>query len=152
AIKLMREYLEVNPFQVEMRRKLRLAESELDLQALRSLSSRSVSKESADVSDPKRIALRCAQETEKAPPYISELTIRDRTQKELASSDYARLGFQIDFVKPDQYHVIQKAWSGRPDYDYDEWVTLGSEHYDNVVVSWMKTPKVNSRSELNPFF
>ena len=143
--------LEVNPSQREMGRKPRLAESEWDLQALRSLSSRSVSKESADVSNAKKIALRCAQETEKSSGYISELAIRDRTRKELSSTDYVSLMWRIDFIKPDQYHVTQKAWSGRPDYVYDEWVTLGAEHHDNVGL-WVKSPQGSSRTELNPSF
>ncbi len=125
-------------------------EFELVLQGLRTLSTRSASKGSEDVSDPKKIALRCAQETEKAPSYISELAIRDRTQKELASRDYVRLAWRIDFVRPDRYHVIQKGWGGGPDYVYDEWVTLGSEHYDNVGV-WMKSDGTG-RAKLNPRF
>src|SRR5262249_15886124 len=89
------------------------------------------------------IALRCAQETEKSSAYISELAIRDRTRKELSSTDYVSLRWRIDFIKPDQYHVTQKAWSGRPDYVYDEWVTLAAEHYDNVGV-WVKSAEGSS--------
>jgi hypothetical protein len=126
------------------------AESELTLQALRNLSTRSASKRFEDISDPKKIALRCAQETEKASAYISELAIRDRTQKELQSRDYVSLMWRIDFVKPDRYHVIQKGWGGGADYFYDEWVTLGSEHYDNAGF-WMKSDRTG-RSKLNPRF
>jgi len=131
-----------NPLQVRL--------SELALQALRNLSTRSASKGSEDVSDPKKIALRCVQETAKAPAYASELIVRDRTQKELASRDYVTLVWRIDFVKPDRYHVNQKGWSGGPDYVYDEWVTLGSEHYDNAGL-WMKS-EGTGRVNLNPFF
>ena len=53
-----------NPLQVAMREKIRL--SELALQDLRNLSTRSASKGSEDVSDPKKIALQCVQETAKA--------------------------------------------------------------------------------------
>jgi len=59
--------------------------------------------------------------------------------------------WRIDFIKPDQYHVTQRAWSGRPDYVYDEWVALGAEHYDNVGL-WVKSPQGSSRTELNPSF
>ena len=149
AARKIREYLELSPSNAEMKRQLRFAESELDLQALMGLSVSAAAREPEEVSEPKKIGLRCADETEKPPAYISELVLIDRTRKELASKDYIGLAWRLDFAKPDRYHVNQKGWGGQ-DYEYDEWVTIGSEHYNNVGlwVKWVDSGRIKLNSLL----
>lgn len=116
-----------------------------DLDALRKLSISSASREVQGLDTPKSVATRSADAAEKAQTYFSELIIRDPSRSELAAKDHILFRWELQFAKPDRYQVKQTAWDGQY-YVVDDWITVGSEEFINILY-WMK--KENTRSELN---
>lgn len=73
--------------------------AESNLADLMALSPSGSSREAESVQEPKKFALRCADEMEKASSYFSEFSVRDRSTNELAAKDYVGLQWRITFVR-----------------------------------------------------
>ena len=116
-----------------------------DLDTLRKLSISSASREEQKLDSPSSVAARSADAAEKPQRYFSELIIRDPSRSELAPKDHVLFKWEFQFAKPDRYQVKQTAWDGQY-YVVDDWITIGSEEFINILY-WMK--KENTRSELN---
>ena len=85
--KWIKEFLRLNPSHRGMNERLFLAESELELDRLMTLSKGSPIMD-ATLPDPKEAARACANETEEAGSYYSRGIMRDRTDEALNSADY----------------------------------------------------------------
>lgn len=116
---------------------LYLANYEAAVDELQKLTVESATKQADAILDPKTLALRCTQSVEKAPGYSSLARVLNANIKGLAAHDYVEISWAFDYVRSDRHHVIQHMWSGGPGYDYDEWITIGSAHFDFVGV-WVK--------------
>jgi len=120
-----------------------------DLAALQKLTTTSASMQAGSSIDVTAATSRCARESEQAQTYSSYAQRRDRSKKELASSDYVVIKWYFDFVRPDQYHVVQAVSS--PDF-LDEWITTGTGQFDSLGFDWFKEgpeQKGIGRPELN---
>ena len=102
--------------------------------------------ESDDFSKAKERAFRCVEVTEEVATYRSRLIIRDLTQEDLKPRDYVSIKWEIDFARPDSYHVTQVAY---PYGELDEWVSIGQEHYQGIGL-WAELPEARN-DELNLF-
>jgi len=112
---------------------------ELQLAALLKLSVHSASlngaKDFLSVEDSVR---HCVEQTEKAQSYCSYILRKDRTQEDLKRRGYVFAEWRLDFVCPDKYHIMQGVWlEDLNDVLFDEWITLGKEHYTCQLV-WLR--------------
>jgi hypothetical protein len=120
-----------------------------DLEALQKLTTESASKQADSGIDVAAATLRCVHESEQAQTYSSYVQHRDKSKKKIASNDYVVIRWYFDFVRPDQYHVVQKLSS--PDF-VDEWITTSAGQFDSLGFAWFKEDpeqKGPSRPELN---
>ena len=131
--KWIKEFLRLNPSHRGMNDRLFLAESELELDRLMTLSKGSPIMD-ATLPDPKEAARACAKETEGAGSYYSRGIMRDRTDEALNSADYVTVKWSIAFESPNRFQIFQAAF---PD-DYDEWISLGPDTFQNVGL-WFKS-------------
>ena len=99
-----------------------------------------------ELADPKVFAVHCAEETELVLGYRCEVLLRDRTISELKDRAFISVDWKVEYARPDKYHVLQSTW-GRFGYQYDEWVSVGTELHENVG-QWTKMPE-NTRAEWN---
>ena len=125
-----------------------LSATKAELRALRGLSPSSASPEPGELPDPGQIARRCAEETEKASSYLTERLIVDRTLEYLKPKDYISMEWQAQFVKPDRFHVTQVTREPDGSEPYDEWITIGQEHYDYIGY-WFRLKEKSTRVGLN---
>ena len=130
--KWIKEFLRLNPSHRGMNEKLLLAESELELDRLMTLTKGSVIMEAA-LPDLKEAARACANETEDAGSYYSRVIFRDRTDEALKSADYVAIKWNIAFQSPNRFQVFQAAFPN----DYDVWISLGPDTFQSVGL-WFK--------------
>ena len=103
--------------------------TETRLQKLINLSINTATKgTSSDVDDPKGIALKCVEKTEVARAYSTRRIFWNLT----SNSRDCLIQHRCDFIAPDRYHVSQVMWDSNRELYYDEWVTLGNQHYQNA--------------------
>jgi len=88
-------------------------------------------------SSPEVTILKCLDLTAKARSYCSRLVETDKT---------SRVEWRLDFRGPDNFHVAQAASSesARSKREFDEWITIGTEHYRRAAV-WFRHD--NGRNE-----
>ncbi len=125
-----------------------LSAAKAELRGLRGLSPSSASLEPGELPDPGRIARLCAEETEKASSYLTERLIIDRAEEYLKPKEYISMEWQAQFVKPDRFHVTQIAREPDGSEPYDEWITIGQEHYDYIGY-WFRLEERSTRVGLN---
>jgi hypothetical protein len=150
AASKLRQYLDLNPLHPGLKEKLLLAAAELNLALLMELSTRTARKESSDLPEAKMIAQRCIEATEKAGTYRSRLVVRDLSEEALKARNHLVCDWQVSFARPDSYRVNQAAWDEGLGEVFDEWITIGTEHYQNVGF-WLKASLKPDRRELNRF-
>lgn len=123
---------------------------------LMSLSLRVATKEPDAVPAPQDLARRCADATERAGSYASVIVFDDVDRPELAATSYAVIVWLAEHAGPDRYLAYQQMWDdSRGSYVSDEWIDIGTAHFDNMGV-WLKSPGGNSieesRRKLNDTF
>lgn len=96
---------------------------------------------------PKEAALRCVEVTRQARAYCSRLIVRDLTRENLKPGDYS-IQWRVDFVQPARYHVTQSAWDDELGELFDEWVSIGKEHYQNAGL-WIQVDDEESMNQTN---
>lgn len=130
------EYCEANPGERKVRERLRLAEAEERLEKLGQVSLDAESIDLVDALDGDPDSRRCVIATQRATSYRSWLTVRDFSRTSLSDLDYVIARWRFTYVTPDRFHVAQVIpwfWQDSPeDGDVDEWITLGTKHYQKV--------------------
>ena len=131
--------------------KLSVQNYKSEIEMLLALSPEDASKQPEPGLDPKTIALKSADQLEKARSYSSIARILDKGSKELAAHHSVGIFWTFDHVEPDRYHVTQNSWGGGPGYDFDEWITIGKSEFDfyglwmpqleTVVSKWNPLPQ-----------
>lgn len=96
---------------------------------------------------PKEAVLTCVEVTRQARAYCSRLIVKDLSRKNPTPRDYA-IQLRIDFAKPDKYHVTQAAWDDELGELFDEWVSIGKEHYQNAGL-WIQVDDEESMNQTN---
>jgi tetratricopeptide (TPR) repeat protein len=146
AAAAFKQATETNPNNAEAHSKLGAIERQIQVITLMNLSTDTASRGSDDFSKTKERTFRCVEVTEEAATYQSRLIIRDLTQEDLKPKDYVSIKWEIDFARPDSYHVTQVAY---PWGELDEWVSIGQEHYQGIGL-WAELPEARN-DELNLF-
>lgn len=123
---------------------------------LMSLSLRAATKEPDAVPASQDLARRCADATERAGSYASVIVFDDVDRPELAATSYAVMVWLAEYAEPDRYLAYQQMWDdSRGSYVFDEWIDIGTDHYDNMSV-WLQStggnPIEESRRKLNDTF
>lgn len=76
---------------------------------------------------------RSVELTKEAETYCALSIIKDFTVESLKEKDYVGIRWRLDFVHPDRFHVTQESGE-----DFDSWVSIGKENYQNIGV-WIRT-------------
>lgn len=95
----------------------------------------------------KEAVLTCVEVSKQARTYCSRLIVKDLSRKNPTPRDYA-IQLRVDFAKPDKYHVTQAAWDDELGELFDEWVSIGKEHYKNTGM-WVQVDDEESMNETN---
>jgi len=95
-------------------------------------------KDSLPSDDWRDIARESQKLTQETKSYCSQTVVKDLTAENLEPRDYIVGKWRLDFVNPDRYHISQELWDVELGDIYDEWVTVGSETYQNAGL-WMRT-------------
>ena len=85
----------------------------------------------------------CVDVTGNARSYCGRFVIYDLTQ-----TDIEMIRYGLDFESPDKFDVTQSANDAELGEVFDEWITIGVDHYRSVGL-WGKMPdlrndKINS--------
>lgn len=93
--------------------------------------------------DPLAVVQSCRDRAASVRSYRSAATIRVANE---TSHMEGPVQYVLEAIRPDRFHVQQSAWMDEREV-YDEWITLGEDHYDNVG-AWGKS-LVPQRKDLN---
>lgn len=95
-------------------------------------------KDSGNIADAKQTALSCSGVTGNARSYCCRLTIYDSAQ-----TDVEMIRYGLDFESPDKFHITQWANDAVLGEVFDEWITIGADHYQNAGL-WGKVPDLRN--------
>src|SRR5712691_3294664 len=93
--------------------------------------------------DPLELIRACRNRTQSVRSYRSQAVIRDAGAPPTMEGP---LQYVVEAIRPDRFHIWQTSWMDKREV-YDEWISLGEEHYDNVGL-WGRS-LVSGRQELN---
>ena len=110
-----------------------------DLGPASALSKKMVSLGPADPSEVREHADRAVAATRSASCYRSRLVGIDLIHRVAQEGDFV---WELEFVKPDRYHVFQTSWMDGIGAVYDRWITIGDDHYQDVGL-WLKAPRLS---------
>ena len=101
--------------------------------------------EPLDVPSAEAAVRKCVERTGKARTYCARVVEQDSSREDIKKRDYVWLEYRLDFVGPDMYHVRQLVWPrDAGDGFFDEWITIGDEHYTCPMV-WLRADELRSR-------
>ena len=146
AIAYLEKAVAIDPNEALAVAKLQAAKGRRALSDLQQLSKETATRESDDSPDLKEEAVRCADVTERATSYSSQLVIRDLTREDLEPRAYVHIKWEFQHESPDRYSVRQVAGSSG---ELDAWITIGQEHYRSVGL-WGRFPEARD-DDLNQF-
>ena len=96
-----------------------------DLSLVAGLHKEAASLDSSESLDPKQQVDECIQATRSVSGYRSRL-VNALTTHLKPPTDY--FIWELEFAKPDRYHVFQTGWMQGIGEVYDQWITIGNEH------------------------
>jgi hypothetical protein len=86
----------------------------------------------------------CRNRSASLRSYRTEIVILDKSSPPVMEGP---VRYTLETVRPDRFHVLQVGWMDKREV-YDEWITIGEDHFDNVGV-WGRG-LILQRKELNP--
>ena len=114
-----------------------VGEVEANLSSLLDLSEKTAKKDATATVNWRDTVRRSLERTSEAKAYCSRTVFKDLTDKTPTPKDHIFTRCRLDFVRPDRWHVTQEMWEPEQTLA-DEWITIGSENYQNEGV-WFRT-------------
>jgi len=93
------------------------------------------------------VVRRSLKKTEKVKTYCACIIVRDSTVEGRPPGEDIATQWRLDFAHPNRWHVSQAGWDVEMGMLFDEWVTIGTENYQNAGL-WSRT-KDGFNTELN---
>ena len=108
--------------------------TEANLSQLLNATTPTTAKLASCAAEPKDAILRCLNLAASARTYCSRLVMAQETKYSSERSRSSIVEWRLDFTQPDDFHVAQAV---RENGDYDEWITIGNNHYIRAAI-WLR--------------